>query len=453
MLEKITFKPLLAGLAVIAAITANANGDDRRDSDECLRFDAVSSVSVLPPWVDPVYDASGSPTSDPNGPVYSDAGGHCNHKFLITSPHGAPVTLREWHSVEGVATVQLVNNGTQIHLKLQNLQPHGVYTVWIAGFQPPGTTPDFSNLAGVGALGKTDGSQNRFVASAHGEAEFSILQHEGPYSAATIVSGAFIPSSLFDLGAFQILGAYHPDGQTHGPVPGDAGCGYSVQFAFNFPHDPRDKSVVRNMGGVVPLFLRTKDSGGNLVALPSNPDPSTLLWESRFGNPVVAPNGHQVTWGDYSKVEAGASATCVRDGTLVHIHAKNLIPNATYTIWTLAFNGPFPADTNPANPLDPNGPAPFGNLVGIGALGLPDGSQNVFHSSSSGEGEITAVMPPGPLSTSPPWLTDHYDVAGCLLNEVEFHLVAVYHFDGMSYGPTPGYQHGAVEQFGVQMKP
>src|SRR5581483_9078594 len=258
-------RPLILTATVLAVLALNARADDRHDNNADHDSDgpglsAASSVSVIPPWADPVYDVNSNPTSDPNADVYSNAGGHCNHMFPITSPTGSPVTVSQWRAVEGVANVSVERQGTRIHLKLSKLQPNGVYTLWILGFGPPGVTPDLANLAGVGALGKPDGSQNRFVASAHGEAEFSILEQEGPYSAATVAPGAFIPNNLFDLGAFMILGAYHPDGQTHGPVPGNAGCGYAVQFAFNFPNDPRDKTVVRNMGGVVPLFLRTKDS-------------------------------------------------------------------------------------------------------------------------------------------------------------------------------------------------
>jgi hypothetical protein len=61
-------------------------------------------------------------------------------------------------------------------------------------------------------------------------------------------------------------------------------------------------------------------------------------------------------------------------------------------------------------------------------------------------------MPPAELTAGPPFAAD-YDLTGCLLKEVLFHLVGVYHSDGMTYGPGPGYPHHAEVQFGIEMKP
>jgi hypothetical protein len=162
----------------------------------------------------------------------------------------------------------------------------------------------------------------------------------------------------------------------------------------------RADAPLRNTGGVVTLFLKTM-SGGTLVPLPANPPDSTRLWGGHANTVLYASDGHQLTWGEYKNVQARAEAKCQGDGTHVVIHLSGLVPNGVYTIWVLDFNGPFPAGPNPANPISPNGPYPFGNLVGIGSLGANDGSENSFHASAAGEGEITAVMPPGPLSTMP----------------------------------------------------
>ena len=173
----------------------------------------------------------------------------------------------------------------------------------------------------------------------------------------------------------------------------------------------------------------------------------TPLWASRFGLPALAPDGHQVTLGEWLRASGRGSAKCVQQGTQVTIHMSGLIPKGVYTIWVVIFDGPFPAE-NPGKPF------PFGNLVGVGALGPDDGSENTFEASASGEGQISVIMPPGPLSDfGPPFLDQKYDVEGCLLDEFEFHLVGVYHFDGMSYGPVPGYQHGGAEQFGIRFQP
>jgi hypothetical protein len=170
------------------------------------------------------------------------------------------------------------------------------------------------------------------------------------------------------------------------------------------------------------------------------------LWGSHANTVLYAPDGHQLTWGEYKNVQARAEAQCQGDGTHVVIHLSGLIPKGTYTIWTLVFTGPFPA-----GPIDGK-PFPFGNLAGIGPLGTSDGSENSFQASDSGEGEITAFMAPTALASGPPF-APYYDLTGCLLNEVEFHLVGVYHSDGMTYGSGPGYIHHAEVQFGIQMVP
>jgi hypothetical protein len=199
----------------------------------------------------------------------------------------------------------------------------------------------------------------------------------------------------------------------------------------------RADEPLRGAGGAVSLFLETKDANGHIVPLPANAPDWMLLWGAHGGDtPLYAPDGHQLTWGEYKNAQVRAEAKCQGDGTHVVVHLSGLIPQGTYTIWVLVFDGPFPGATSL-----------FQNLVGVGALGLPDGSENHFEASASGEGEITAFVPPQVLSAIP------FDLTGCLLNEVEFHLVGVYHSDGHTYGGVPGYVHHAEVQFGVQMKP
>jgi hypothetical protein len=199
----------------------------------------------------------------------------------------------------------------------------------------------------------------------------------------------------------------------------------------------RADEPLRGTGGAISLFLETKDASGHFVPLPADAPDSTLLWGVHGGDTVLyAPDGHQLRWGEYKNAQARAEAKCQGDGTHVVLHLSGLIPNGTYTIWVLVFDGPFPSSTSL-----------FQNLVGIGALGLPDGSENSFQASASGDGEITVFVLPQVLSAMP------YDLTGCLLDQVEFHLVGVYHSDGHTYGRVPGYVHHAEVQFGVQMKP
>jgi len=63
-------------------------------------------------------------------------------------------------------------------------------------------------------------------------------------------------------------------------------------------------------------------------------------------------------------------------------------------------------------------------------------------------------MAPQALSSAgPPFLNNHYLLEGCLLDEVEVQLSGIYHFDGQSHGPDPGFQHGAAEAFKVVFQP
>jgi hypothetical protein len=200
---------------------------------------------------------------------------------------------------------------------------------------------------------------------------------------------------------------------------------------------------MRAIGGAVTAFVR--GPGGSLIT-PDSPA-STLLWDSRFGMPALAPDGHQLTLGEWTAVQPRAAIKCVQQGSQVTIHVSGLVPKGVYTVWMVIFNGPFGVAT-------PGKPAPFGNLVGVGSLGPNDGSQNTFRASASGEGQLSVIVPPQTLSSAgPPFLNNHYLLEGCLLDEFEVHLVGVYHFDGQSYGPEPGFQHGGSEQFGIAFQP
>src|SRR5687767_4644606 len=211
--------------------------------------------------------------------------------------------------------------------------------------------------------------------------------------------------------------------------------------------DLQADAPLRSTGEPVTTFVR--GPGASMIT-PATPL-STLLWDSRFGLPALAPDGHQLTLGEWTAVEPRAHVQCINDGTLVVLHVSGLVPKGVYSVSVLVFNGPFPAGPGPV------GPFPFGNIVGMGSLGAMDGSENTFQASASGEGQLTVRMAPGPISLTPPppFLANRppYVVEGCLLDEVEFHLSAVYHFDSMTYGPSPGFQHGASEQFRVIFRP
>src|SRR6266545_8262136 len=143
--------------------------------------------------------------------------------------------------------------------------------------------------------------------------------------------------------------------------------------------------------------------------------------------PIVAPDGHQVTWGEWNDVEGQVLVKCIPSGSLVVVHLSGLIPNGQYSAWVVTFKAP---GFNP-DPTLPNPPA--ANAVSAGPLGLQDGSENGFVADDDGEGEIVGVLPAGPMS-----LLHLVTFDGCLTDEVGFQVHIAYHIDGTTHGPTQG---------------
>jgi hypothetical protein len=115
---------------------------------------------------------------------------------------------------------------------------------------------------------------------------------------------------------------------------------------------------MRSTGGPLTMFVR--GPGGSMIT--ADTPLSTPLWDSRFGLPALAPDGHQLTLGEWTAVEPRAQVQCKNDGTHVVLHVSGLVPKGVYTVSVLVFAGPFPAGPGPV------GPFPFGNLVVIGSL-------------------------------------------------------------------------------------
>jgi len=143
--------------------------------------------------------------------------------------------------------------------------------------------------------------------------------------------------------------------------------------------------------------------------------------------PILAPDGHQLTCGEWNAVEGQVLVKCIRSGSLVVVHLSGLIPNGQYSAWVVTFKAP---GFNP-DPTLPNPPA--ANAVSAGPLGLQDGSENGFVADDDGEGEIVGVLPAGPMS-----LLHLVTFDGCLTDEVGFQVHIAYHIDGTTHGPTQG---------------
>jgi len=185
----------------------------------------------------------------------------------------------------------------------------------------------------------------------------------------------------------------------------------------------RQDESAANLG----LFRTFGDSTG---AFPASDDTPLYVRGGNCGNtttPILAPDGHQVTFGEWNDVSGEVSAKCVKKGTHIVVHLSGLIPNAQYSSWVVVFKAPgFNTDPTLPNP-------PAANAITAGPLGLNDGSENGFVSDENGEGHITAFNVAGAGS-----LINIVPFDDCLTDEVEFHVHIAYHIDGMPHGDHQG---------------
>jgi len=194
--------------------------------------------------------------------------------------------------------------------------------------------------------------------------------------------------------------------------------------------DPQPETATTDEIMAIPFFVETMD--GNL---PSNN--SDLLYENRTHAPVTAPDGHQVTWGEFSAVQGNISVECRDEGTHYNLRVTNLIPDGIYTIWNVTVKSPG---------FDPSNTAEMFNITGIGAAGRGDGTDNTLIASPNGTIEITLTSPGGALSM-------FGNIGNCALtDEFEWHVVGSYHIDGKTYGPDLGPDGTVAEQFGFIFK-
>ncbi|SRR6266849_2752252 len=135
--------------------------------------------------------------------------------------------------------------------------------------------------------------------------------------------------------------------------------------------------------------------------------------------PVLAPDGHQITLGEFRQANGRVIVDCINTGTLSVVHFSGLIPGGTYTVWQFIYA------TSNANPMA------FIAAGAAGDNGTTGEIQNFFTASAAGEGQISLTSPPGPLSAVG-------TLNGCWLDNPEVRLELVYHIDGVTHGKDPG---------------
>lgn len=204
---------------------------------------------------------------------------------------------------------------------------------------------------------------------------------------------------------------------------------FSIAMSFLFASCEKENTVEGPAASndqvmIVPFFVETADKQ-------MATEPTQALYSKIQHQPVLAPDGKQVTWGEFSAVEGRADAQCTDSGTQVTLTLTGLIPNGVYTIWNASFEAPGFDPTDAMLGID-----------GLGAAGKGDGSDNAFTASPTGTASITILSPGGDLSL-------FGNIGACsLVDDFEWHVVGAYHIDGETYGPLIGPDGTYVEQFG-----
>jgi hypothetical protein len=169
-------------------------------------------------------------------------------------------------------------------------------------------------------------------------------------------------------------------------------------------------SAVRDVNGVRP---------------DASTDPSTLLYTAALRTPLLAPDGHQLTWGEWMRPEALNTSTaivkCVEKGTHVTLQLTGLIPNALYSAWLFVR----PTETSP---------------VDAGKLPSITTDSNGFVTNGLGSATLNVIAPAGPLSISG-------EITSCLFDFFNFSFNLAYHSDGRLYGDVPGPDGITLQQF------
>lgn len=133
-------------------------------------------------------------------------------------PQGADLgfTMGEWLAGTGSGTYTIDGDQAEIEIQFEKLVPNGVYTLWCAHINVP---PHFTIVDEP--CGVQDGSQNRMVADANGQASFKLTLDKLPDTTEETVR--------------VIAAAYHSDGETYGFYPGDFGLNTHVQILAFLP--------------------------------------------------------------------------------------------------------------------------------------------------------------------------------------------------------------------------
>jgi uncharacterized OsmC-like protein len=181
---------------------------DDISEDEGIRIkgDQASDEDIL---ALPVYAAADDIGHDPFE-LEADALG----PFALGEELG--VTMGEWLAASGGGVYKVTGDSAEVHMRLANLVPEGVYTLWCSRV----TVPPDADIVNE-PCGDPDGTENMFTADEDGNAEFAMELAALPDTDATTVSVLAL--------------AYHSDGNTYGASPGIFGVNSHVQVFTMLP--------------------------------------------------------------------------------------------------------------------------------------------------------------------------------------------------------------------------
>ena len=146
-------------------------------------------------------------------------------------------------------------------------------------------------------------------------------------------------------------------------------------------------------------------------------DPDDLLYAVNvFSNqmrvPILAPDQHHVKLSEWQTAQGSVTMTCLGNSTKFDFEFTGLLSEGVYTLWIA--------------------PMSQGDILGTGAIGSSDGSQNVLPVDSNGDGATTITMSAGDLSV-------FGTLSTCALTvETSIALILDYHIDGNTHGSVAG---------------
>ncbi|WP_422081919.1 hypothetical protein [Ulvibacterium sp.] len=214
----------MATLSLSLFLLTACNNDDGGDPINEGTSEILEEVVTVPFFIE---NEVGETPSEPEELIYE-----IRKKVPVTDMDGTHMRLFDFSLVNGSIEVTCEDNGVDLEVTLRGLVPNGVYTLWHVTFKDGGADPskEMLNIRGIGAVGQGDGSDNLFIASPTGTAKISAFS---PTNRLLSMIGDIKSCPLTDEEEWHVVGSYHMDSKTYGPLLGPDGT-VVEQFAFVF---------------------------------------------------------------------------------------------------------------------------------------------------------------------------------------------------------------------------